>query len=156
MRFTVSKKIIISFSIILITGILSMLIIYNGLNKVKIAMIELADIKKPLNIAANEMEINMNGITMGVLTYLQTTDPKYRQRVEKDAIDFKYFHNQFFQLLEAQRLRELSEKIGLLYNDFEILGREIIDKKDKQEELFFIVGGNFERIDDILDHDIQP
>jgi hypothetical protein len=43
MRFTVSKKIIISFSIILITGILSMLIIYNGLNEVKIAMIELAD-----------------------------------------------------------------------------------------------------------------
>ena len=98
----------------------------------------------------------MNGITMGVLNYLLTTDPKYRQRVEKDAIDFKYFHNQFFQLLEAQRLRELSEKIGLLYNDFEILGREIMDIKDKQEEVFFVVGGNFERIDDILDHHIQP
>jgi signal transduction histidine kinase len=156
MRFTVSRKIIISFSIVLIIGILSMLVIYNGLNEVKIAMTELADIKKPLNAAAHEMEINMNGMAMGVLNYLQTTDPKYRQHVEKDAVDFKRFHNQFFQLLEVHQLRELNEKIGLLYNDFEILGREMMDKKDKQEEAFFVVGGNFERIDDILDHHIQP
>jgi CHASE3 domain sensor protein len=101
MRFTVSKKIIISFSIALIIGILSMLVIYNGLNEVKIAMTELADIKKPLSTAAHEMEINMNGIAMGVLNYLQTTDPKYRQHVEKDTVDFERFHDQFFDYLKS-------------------------------------------------------
>ncbi len=64
---------------------------YDGLHKVKTAMSELAKEKEPLVAAANEMEINMNGIALLVLRYLNTVDPKYRQRVEKDEQDFKRF-----------------------------------------------------------------
>jgi signal transduction histidine kinase len=156
MRFTVSKKITLSFTIVLAIGALSMVIVYNGLKKVKMAMTELANVKEPLNAAAHKMEINLNEIATGVLAYLSTTDQRYRQDVEDDVKDFKYYHNQFFQLLEISQLREHGETVGLLYKDFETLGREMMDKKDKQESTFSDIRANFERIDAILDNHIQP
>jgi CHASE3 domain sensor protein len=152
MRFTVTRKIITSLAIILVIGTISMITVYDGLHKVKMAMIELAEEKEPLVTATNEMEINMNGIAMLVLRYLNVTDPRYRQRVERDEQDFKRFHDQYFQLAGKRTLselgdqyfqfagnltlRELGNTVGVLYQDFQILGRELMDKKDNQELIF--------------------
>lgn len=171
MRFTVTKKIITSLAIILVIGMVSMIIVYDGLHKVKMAMIELAEEKEPLVAATNEMEINLNGIAMLVLRYLNTTNPRYRQRVERDERDFKRFHDQFFQLAGNQTLselgdqyyqfagnrtlRELGERVGALYKDFQILGRELMDKKDKQEIIFATIAQQFEYVDAILDTKLQ-
>ena len=156
MRFTVTKKIITGLAIIIVIGALSMIIVYNGLHKVKAAMIELAEVKEPIVAAANEMEINMNGIGMSVLRYLHNMDPRYRRRVERDEQDFKRFHDQYFQLAGTQELRELGVTVGVLYKDFRILAHELMDKKDKQEALFSNVATKFEHIDAILDRRIQP
>jgi signal transduction histidine kinase len=156
MRFTVTKKIITGLAIILVIGALSMLIVYDGLNKVKTAMIELAEVKEPIVAAGNEMEINMNGIGMSVLRYLNTPDPRYRRRVARDEQDFKRFLDQYFQLAGTQELRELGITVDALYTDFRILGRELMDKKDRQETVFAEVAAKFEHMDAILDRRLQP
>jgi signal transduction histidine kinase len=171
MRFTVMKKIITSLAMILIIGTVSMITVYDGLHKVQRAMIELAEEREPLVRATNEMEINMNGIAMLVLRYLNNPNPRYRQRVEKDEQDFKRFYEEYFQFAGNQSLRELGDKyyqfagnltlrelgltIGDLYKDFQILGRELMDKKDQQEMIFARVSEQFEYIDAILDTKIQ-
>ena len=138
MRFTVTKKIITSLAMIFIIGMVSMITVYDGLNKVKRAMIKLAEEKEPLVTATNEMEININGMAIGVLRYLNSSYPRYRQHVARDERDFKRFYDQYFQLVGNQRLRELGDEyyqfagnltlrelgltIGVLYKDFQILG----------------------------------
>jgi hypothetical protein len=163
---------ITSLAIILVIGTISMITVYDGLHKVKMAMIELAEEKEPLVTATNEMEINMNGIAMLVLRYLNVTDPRYRQRVERDEQDFKRFHDQYlqlagkgtlselgdqyFQFAGNLTLRELGEMVGVLYQDFQILGRELMDKKDNQELIFQEITHKFEYVDEILDTKLQP
>jgi CHASE3 domain sensor protein len=151
MRFTITKKVVISLMILLVIGTASMLIIYNGLNKVKMSIIELTDEKEPVLTAANEMEINMNGIAVVVLRYLNTTNPRYRQRMKKDEEDYRQFQDQYFQFIRDQKLREWGFIVDLLYRDFLILGREMMDKKDKQESIFLTVAENFEYMDEIID-----
>jgi hypothetical protein len=155
MRFTITQKIVTSLALLSVIGIVSMFTVYDGLQKVKSAMIELAEEKEPLVEAANEMEINMNEIAILVLRYLNTIDRRYRRRVEKDVRDFRRFHDQFFQLAGNQLLRELGIRIGDLYEDFQVLARELMDKKDKQEKVFSIIARHFEYIDTILDTRIQ-
>ncbi|HEX9871918.1 MAG TPA: HAMP domain-containing protein, partial [Candidatus Tectomicrobia bacterium] len=155
MRITVTQKIITSLAIILFIGTLSMFIVYEGLHKVKVAIVELAEEKEPLVAATNEMEININEIAILVLRYLNTPNPRYRQRVKKDEQDFKRFHDQYFQLVRNRTLRELGFTIDALYKDFQILGRELMDKKDMQEMTFAKIVQKFEYIDAILDTKLQ-
>jgi CHASE3 domain sensor protein len=61
MRFTVTGKIITSLTIIFLIGTVAMILVYDGLHKVKTAMLELPEEKEPLVAATNEMEINMTG-----------------------------------------------------------------------------------------------
>jgi signal transduction histidine kinase len=155
MRFTVTKKIITSLAIILVIGMVSMIIVYDGLHKVKVAMVELAEEKEPLVAATNEMEININEIAILVLRYLNITNPRYHQRVEKDQQDFTRYYNQYFQFAGNQTLRELGLTIDGLYKDFQILCRELMDKKDKQELIFATIAQQFEYIDAIVDTKLQ-
>ena len=102
MRFTVTKKIITSLTIIFVIGTVAMILIYAGLYKVKMAMLELAEEKEPLMAATNEMEINMNGIAMLVLRYMNTINPRYRQRVEKTNETSSNFTISSFNWLETR------------------------------------------------------
>ena len=112
MRYTVSRKIVLALAIILLTGILSMLIIYRGLSVLHKAMHELADVKEPISAAAYEMEINVNGIGLGVLKYLDTADPTYRELVADDEKDFEHFYARYLQLTHTQEEKALGQKIG--------------------------------------------
>jgi signal transduction histidine kinase len=155
MRFTVSKKISVAFAVILLAGTLSMLIIYRGLSVLHKAMHELADIKEPISAAAYEMEINVNGIGLGVMKYLESADPTYRALVEDDERDFERFHTRYLQLAQTQEEKALGQRIGFLYSEFKRLGHQLIGIRDNQESLFEIVGEHFERLDEIIDDTIQ-
>jgi signal transduction histidine kinase len=143
-------------AIILLTGTLSMLIIYRGLSALQKAMHELADIREPISAAAYEMEINVHGIGLGVLKYLDNTDPIYRTLIQDDEKDFEHFHTRYLQLAQTQEERELGKRIALLYNAFRLFGHKLISRRDEQEALFSTVGESFEKIDAIIDNNIQP
>jgi hypothetical protein len=156
MRITVSKKIVLALAIILLTGTLSMLIIYRGLSILRQAMHELADIREPISAAAYEMEINVNGIGLGVLKYLDNAGPMYLALIQDDEKDFEHFHTRYLQLAQTQEERELGKRIALLYSELKRFGHKLMSIRDEQEALFKTVGEYFEKIDAIINNNIQP
>jgi signal transduction histidine kinase len=155
MRFTVSKKISVAFAMIILAGTLSMLIIYRSLSVLHKAMLELADIKEPISAAAYEMEINMHGIGLAVLKYLDNADPTYRELVKDDERDFEYYHTRYLHLSQTQEEKELGKRMSLLYNEFKLFGQKLMNIRDEQETFLNIFGENFEKIDEIIDNNIQ-
>jgi signal transduction histidine kinase len=151
MRFTVSTKIVLAFAVILLAGTLSTLIIYRGLSVLQQAMHELADSKEPISAAAYEMEINVNGIGLGVLKYLDTANPAYRKLVEDDERDFEFFHSRYLRLAHTQEEQALGKRMGFLYNEFKLLGQQLMTIRDEQETLLTTFGEHFERIDALID-----
>ena len=140
---------------ILFVGLISMVVIYGALRTAQKAMHEVADVEEPTSAAAYEMEINVIGTGLGVLKYLDTGDPQYRDRVEKDEADFGRFKARYDQLAETPEGKELGIKIGALFQEFVQLGRDLMDKRDERETLFRSIAGNFRVIDEILDDEIQ-
>ena len=155
MRFTVKQKIILGTAGILLVGLLSMLVIYGALRTAQRAMHEVADVEEPTSAAAYEMEINVIGTGMGVLNYLDTGDPQFRARVEKDEADFERFKARYDQLADTPAGKELGNKVGALFQEFVQLGEVLMDKRDEHETLYRAIAENFEVIDGILDAEIQ-
>ena len=91
MQLTVKQKVVLGAAGVLLVGMLSMVVIYGALRTAQRAMHEVAEVEEPTSAAAYEMEINVIGAGLGVLKYLDTGDPQYRDRVEKDEADFERF-----------------------------------------------------------------
>jgi signal transduction histidine kinase len=89
------------------------------------------------------------------LKYLDNADTAYRELVKDDERDFEYFHTQYLNLVQTQEERELGKRIILLYNEFKLFGQKLMSIRDEQETLFDIIGEYFEKIDEIIDNDIQ-
>ena len=155
MQFTVKQKIISGSAGVLLVGLLSMLVIYGALRTARKAMHEVAEVEEPTSAAAYEMEINVIGTGLGVLKYLDTGDPQYRDRVEKDEADFVRFKARYDELAETPAGKELGNKVGALFGEFVQLGRVLMDQRDERETLFRAIAENFEVIDGILDEEIQ-
>jgi signal transduction histidine kinase len=151
MRVTVSTKIVVALAVILLASTLTMLLIYRGLSVLQQAMHELADSKEPISAAAYEMEINVNGAGLGVLKYLDTANPAYRELVEDDEEDFEFFHARYLQLAHTQEEKALGQRIGFLYNEFKLLGQQLMTIREAQEPLLTTFGEHFERIDAFID-----
>ena len=155
MQFTVKNKITLGIAINLFIGLMSMLTINYGLTIVKKTTNEVTNIEEPTSAAAYEMEINVLGTGMGVLSYLDTKAPQARERVRKDRADFKKFHSQYNRLAKTQRAKDLGKKIDVLYQDFILLGKTLMDKKDKQEVIVTKISQNFSTIDELIDEKLQ-
>ena len=154
MRFTVKQKNVMGTAGILLVGLLSMVVIYGALRTARKAMHEVADVEE-LSSAAYEMEIDMIGTGMGVLKYLDTGDPQFLARMEKDEADFERFKTRYEQLAETPKGKELGNKVGALFQEFVQLGRVLMDQRDERETLFRAIAENFVVIDGILDEEIQ-
>jgi HAMP domain-containing protein len=150
LRFTVTNKIVVGLSVILLIGMLSMLIIYNGLDAVAKNIQQLADLEEPAVAAAAEMEINVNESGVAVLHYLDSHDPRYRAWVEKDQIDFEKFHAKYLRLANTSEERQLGKTIGTLYLKFKRLGETLMNRADDQEAFFTTMISNAEKIDNIV------
>ena len=155
MHFSVKLKVILGAAGVLLVGMLSMLVIYGALRTAQKAMHEVADVEEPTSAAAYEMEINVLGTGLGVLKYLDTGDPQYLARVEKDEADFYRFKARYDQLAETPKGKELGNKVGVLFEEFVQLGQVLMDGRDERETLFRAIAENFEVIDGILDEEIQ-
>ncbi len=116
---------------------------------------ELMAVDTLVSEAAYEMEINMVGTGLGVLKYLETGDPRYRERFENDADDFERFRSRYESRVESEEGQELGTEIGLLYGEYRTSGEGLMDGKDNQDELSSKINGDREEADAILDEAIQ-
>jgi hypothetical protein len=156
MRFTVARKITVGIIFILLTGIVSMIFIYQGLNSVTTAMDELAKTKEPASAAAYEMEIQIHGTATAVLRYLDTGDPNARNEARNNAAKFQKFYDQYLRLSRTAQARESSKALSLRHEEFKVLGEALMVKKDTQEARNIVIADNFEKIDEIIDDHLQP
>ena len=155
MHFSVKLKVVLGAAGVLLVGMLSMLVIYGALRTAQRAMHEVAEVEEPTSAAAYEMGINVIGAGLGVLKYLDTGGPQYRDRVEKDEADFVRFKARYDELAETSVGKELGNKVGALFGEFVQLGNVMMDGRDERETLFRAIAENFEVIDGILDEEIQ-
>jgi signal transduction histidine kinase len=156
MQITVRTKVVTGLAFILGVGTVSMLIIYYGLGALRDGMREIADVREPRSAAAYEMEINANGIALGVLKYLEGADPQFRRLVEDDQSDFERYHARYLRLFEATEREVLADSIGNAYREFKGLANQLMDETDRQEALFAGFGENLEQIDHLIDNRLQP
>ena len=147
---TITKRIFLGVTLILLIGLGTIAVIYQALRTVEQALYEVTNVRQPTSAAAYEMEINVIGTGLGVLKYLHTRDPKYRDRVAKDTADFAHFHAQYNGLSQTARSK-LGEQVEAIYREFRTLGQALMDRKDQQEKLFATVAINFDTLDDIID-----
>lgn len=155
-RFTVSRKITAGLAVVIVIGMLSMLLIYRGLYIVDRNVQRLAEVDEPLSAASYEMELNVNGIGFATLKYFTTLDTYYRRLAEKDERDFAVFYANYVRLARTEREQQLAREIEQLYLEFQRLGRTLMNRRDEQEKLFIDVTANLDRIDDIIDRQIEP
>jgi signal transduction histidine kinase len=156
MRLTVTKKIGLSTAMMLLIGMVSMLIIYDGLTVVRAAMGRLAQVKEPANAAAYEMEIQVHDLGLSVLRYLDTGSPAARNDVSVAAARFETFHREYLRLIDSARGRELGRMLGEHYATWKAFAEALMSSRDGQEAIYATIARNFERIDQVIDHRIRP
>jgi signal transduction histidine kinase len=155
-RFSVTRKIAAGLALIIVIGMVSMLFIYRGLVRVEQALQRLADVQAPINAAAYEMELNVNGAGLAVLKYLATRRPEYRSWAEKDARDFAQYYDTYLRLVGSDRERSLARSVGALHAEFTTLARNLMSLADRQETLYTSIASDLEDFDHVIDARLQP
>ncbi|MBA2409900.1 MAG: HAMP domain-containing protein [Gammaproteobacteria bacterium] len=156
LHFSITSKVAVGLGIILLLGMLSMLFIYRGLSTVDKAVDKLAEVEEPTSLAAYEMEINVNGMGLAVLKYLDDADPLYRAWAADDKADFSRFHDEYTSLTNTPQERRLGAEVTTLFARFDRLSRQLMEKKDTQTAWFLRTTENLEAVDRIIDTRIQP
>lgn len=128
---------------------------YAYLTTVKQALYEVIRIHEPLSAAAYEMEINVNGTGLGVLKYRSAPDPRFRERVQKDAVDFARFKAQYDQVAHTPESLELGRRVEAGYREFRVLGEELMANKDRQVTISAIIASGLEETSKLIDQTIQ-
>ena len=155
MKMTLARNLWFGFgTLILMTAVMALVILIN-VRSVDRSLTEMTTVEVPLSAAAYEMEINAIGTGMGVLKYLETGDPQHRARVEKDEADFERFKAEYDSLAVTPAEKAMGAQVGRLYTQYRALGENLLSAKDVQENLFVRVSNNFEKLDEILDEQIQ-
>jgi PleD family two-component response regulator len=86
MRLTVIRKIALALAIVLLLALVPMLISLNVFKDTERAVSQMSDVEEPINATADEPEVNTIGSGLAVLTYLDTGESKYRERLAKDDV----------------------------------------------------------------------
>lgn len=156
MRWTLRNKIAFALLLIVCLGAAAIGATYFGLGSVQRSLDELADVKEPISAAAYEMEINVNGIGLGLLSYLHFPDNYYRDLVARDQADFEQYHAKYLSLVEEAKAREYGVSVGKLYGEFKALAQKLMDLRDRQGKDMAAMSVNFERINGLIDKQLQP
>ncbi len=155
-RFTIRRKIVVGSVVVVAIGVTAMLIVYAGLVRLQRTIHVLADVEAPTVGAAYEMEINVLGHGMAVLRYLNGGDPQDRASADDDNADFARFYGEYLRLATTPRTRTLAAQLEKDHSVFRQLGEGLMTRRDEQDALFVTATQNLERIDEIIDSELQP
>ncbi len=150
-RPTVSKKVVLGLSLVLVLATLALLTVYDGLSRVGREMHRLAEVREPSYSATLEIEINLNGMVLAVFAYLKNPEAQYRTLMLDDESDVAAFHARYLELAATDAERELGARLGEMFREFGGLGHRLMDRRERQEAAFNRVSGNLERADATID-----
>ncbi|MBT3367593.1 MAG: hypothetical protein HN416_10590, partial [Nitrospina sp.] len=155
MKFTVGRKLAVSFGIVLFIMVLSGFIVMTQLGSIKTNLNEIVNVASPTSGAAYEMEINLIGTGFGLLGYLEDRDPEHLDRIKGDIKDFQEYQKIYNDLSTTIKSKELSVQINDMFDRYIKLAYIIINLEDEQDQKVIKLFSNHSRMDDILDDKIQ-
>lgn len=153
---TIGRKLALGFGVVLLLFVVAGFVIDRSTTQIDRSLDDLTQTEQPASDAAYEMEINTIGTGIGVLRYVETGDPSALEAVREDEADFRRFYENYQDVTRTPEGREAGREVGELYEEFDALGQDLMDRTDAQEELFARIDGDFVSIDRILDEEVQP
>ena len=155
MRITITLRLALAFTLLILLLAISGYVSINSFNKLDQNIKNITEIQVPSSEAAMEMEINLIGSGFGLLGYLGDHDQKHLERIQKDHLDFKKFSRVFSDLADTQEAHLLDDEIEAIYQEFILLMNDLINLEDQQTVMILNFESTLDIIDDILDEKIQ-
>ena len=152
---TIGRKLWLGFGTLVLILLATGLVAGVGGRAEQRLLAELVSVEKPVDDAAHEMEINAIGTGLGILQYVSTGDPAYRERVADDEADFERFEAVHDRLSETREEREAGDRLRSLYDEYRALGDDLMADKDRQSALTARLEEGYSELDAILDAGIQ-
>jgi PAS domain S-box-containing protein len=148
---TTAKKLWAGFGILLALLPISTFIIAACLSVLRTNLRQLSAVEEPLATSAYEMELNITASGTAVLNYLGTGDPSCRDQVERHKVLFQQFKTRFDQLAKTPHARHLAQKVEALHQRYSALGEELMNNRDREQELFEQLGQALEDVHKTID-----
>ena len=155
MRLTIKTKLGLYIGLLLSLGTLFGLVTYIQAQAIDQRVREVTEVVEPTSAAAFEMEINLIGTGFALLGYLHDRDPLHLERLRDDESDFEAYQQIYLQLADFPGSGELARRIETGYAQFRDMADELIAIEDEQTEKMSKLLANFDRLDEILDEQIQ-
>lgn len=147
MRYSIGAKIYSGLLLITLVGVMAMAVIFAGLLSVASELDKLSEDEHRMTAAAYEMEVNVNGIGLAALKYLDKPDPKYRNWVTEDERDFERFSAIYAGLANTREEQQLGQAMATLYVEYKLLATRLMNLRDRQRELIAELAAEIETVD---------
>jgi len=144
---TTAKKLWIGFGILIGLLPISTIIIAACLSVLRANLRQITAVEEPVAASAYEMELNIIASGTAVLNYLDTGDPTYREQIAKHKVGFQQFKTEFDRLARTSRAQQhIAPQVDSLYQKYNALGEDLMNGRDRQQQLFDQLGAALESI----------
>jgi signal transduction histidine kinase len=150
MRFPVRSKLIVALLALVGFGLVVIALTYRALADVRAEVDKLARHRHPVSLAAHEIEINVNGIGMSVLAYIEGARPVYREWIVRERREIEHFLQTYLALAESDTERELGATLRLLLEEFLSSTSLILNRSDAVSSGFSELAHCTQAVDDIV------
>jgi len=130
----ISRKLWLGFGTLILLLLLAGSIILLSERSTGNAINEIVEVEEPTRSAVYEMEINAGELGLDVLGYVETGDPRYRERFEEDRAEFDRFKAHYDRLVDTDTGRRHSERISSLYGEYVALGERLTNRSAEGPE----------------------
>jgi PAS domain S-box-containing protein len=153
-----TKRIWIGFGTLI--GVLMLVVVpmFFWLRALTVQVDEVTTVAGPLNEAAHELEIRVNGLGSNVSNYLHTGNPELRERVRRSTEHFKRYAVEYDRLAFTSEQKQFGRDAVALFDEYASLGGKLMDQHDsgqpQPDELQRFIDLRTQ-IDKLLDSEIQ-
>ncbi|MBM3298647.1 MAG: PAS domain S-box protein, partial [Deltaproteobacteria bacterium] len=148
---TIARKIWIGFIIVSSTGVVASALMGRNLDTINRLLKEKTGITDIINQAAYEMEINTNGMGLGIFKYLETSDSNGLEHFHKDVADFRRFWEIYNRVATAPEEKRLAKQIAEVFENYRATGESLIASADRSHTLLASITHEFLELDRIIE-----
>lgn len=130
MRLPVRLKLIVALSAFVVFGLVVIGLLARALSDVRAEVDKLARHRQPMTISTHKIEVDVNGIGLAVLAYLDSARPDYRAWVEHDRQDIDRLMRTYSNLADSERERQLGATLRHQLDVFAARATTLLDKSD--------------------------
>ena len=105
---------------------------------------EMKDLHAPKRATIFEMEANAEGIGLGVLEFLRSSDPDVRAVITKHQRELERLERQYQDFPKTPAELEAFIELGVVLREFATLSQHLLDLVEEQDDLLVTLGNNFQ------------